>query len=322
MNSLNPKTIIIALVVFAVVMIVLSRLFSDKSSKHAKKSLAKISREGEVDQDFDVDLLNANSADKLGEALMNKPIIGKMYKNFKQAGMDISFGVYVLILIGMFGVSTYLMSRIFQSHAFIPPMLGFVITKIISGVVIGMKLEKRNNMFLTDFPDAIDMIVRSVRSGHPLLSSLALIAQNSRPPLSTEFQRVIDEVSYGRALSESLRKMADRIGIIDINFFVVILSVQQETGGSLAEVLNNLSTIIRKRKQLRLKIRALTSEGRITAKIFAAIPLAQLGIMRLMYQNALDPLFNTNQGLMCLGVAGFFIIMAIFIANKMCNVDV
>jgi tight adherence protein B len=236
--------------------------------------------------------------------------------------MDISFGVYILILLGMFGVSTYFMSRVFQNHAFIPPVLGFIITKIISGVVIGMKLEKRNNMFLTDFPDAIDMIVRSVRSGHPLLSSLGLIAQNSRPPLSTEFQRVIDEVSYGRALSESLRKMADRIGIIDINFFVVILSVQQETGGSLAEVLNNLSTIIRKRKQLRLKIKALTSEGRITAKIFAFIPLAQLGIMRLMYQNALDPLFNTNQGLMCLGVAGFFIIMAIFIANKMCNVDV
>ena len=123
-------------------------------------------------------------------------------------------------------------------------------------------------------------------------------------------------------MSEALRKMADRIGILDVNFFVVILSVQQETGGSMAEVLSNLSTIIRKRKQLRLKIRALTSEGRITTWMFSAIPFIQMAAIYFIKPDYLDPLFETNAGIICLLFSISLIAIAIYIARQLCKMDI
>ena len=103
------------------------------------------------------------------------------------------------------------------------------------------------------FPDVLDMIVRSVKSGFPLNTAIKLIAENMEPPVSTEFQQVSDEVALGRPLNHSLARLAERIPEQDIKFFVVVLNVQQETGGNLAEVIGNLSGIIRKRKHLRMK---------------------------------------------------------------------
>ncbi|PIR32865.1 MAG: pilus assembly protein TadB, partial [Alphaproteobacteria bacterium CG11_big_fil_rev_8_21_14_0_20_44_7] len=149
-----------------------------------------------------------------------------------------------------------------------------------------------------------------------------MIAQNSEPPISTEFQKVVDEVSYGRPLPEALRKMADRIGLLDINFFVVILSVQQDTGGNLAEVLTNLSNIIRKRKQLRLKINAMTSEGRFTAWIFAGIPIVEIFAIWVITPEYLEPLFKTDGGNIGLAIAVGLIVFAIYISKRLCKIDI
>lgn len=185
------------------------------------------------------------------------------------------------------------------------------------------RIRKRNEKFLLLFPDAVDMIVRSVRSGHPLNTALRMISENMENPVREEFKQVVDEVSYGRTLPEALLRMAERIGEQDLHFFVVVLSVQQETGGSLAEVLTNLSTIIRKRRQLRLKIRALTSEGRATSYILGAIPFVEIGALKVITPDYLDVLFTSGlPGYAVFGSAMFMIFAAILIVRRMANIDI
>ena len=166
------------------------------------------------------------------------------------------------------------------------------------------------------------MIVRSVRSGHPLNSAMRMIAENMDNPVKEEFKQVVDEVSYGRSLPEALNRLAQRIDEPDLNFFVVVLSVQQETGGSLAEVLSNLSSIIRKRRQLRLKIRALTSEGRATSYVLGGLPVVEFIALYFVTPAYLDPLFDTIQGNVILGVAAGLILIAMWIVRAMVNIDI
>ncbi len=184
------------------------------------------------------------------------------------------------------------------------------------------KVRKRNNKFIDNFPDAIDIIVRSVRAGHPLNTALRMIAENSDPPVSSEFKQLVDEVAYGRTLVDALSRMSQRIDEPDLQFFIVVLSVQQETGSNLAEVLTNLSGIIRKRKQLRQKIKAMTSEGRATAYVLGALPVVVFGALMVVSPNYLNPLFHTSAGNMLLMTAVGLIVTAFLIVKQMINIEI
>lgn len=317
---MNPLIVIIGVVVFVVIVFVATRLTSDKASSYKKKSLEKISRDmyDEETQDIMTDEVN----DSFADSMRNVPILGKISTQLKLSGSSLNFATYMFLLIIVTLIITYIVGLAFRGQYGVGILVGIVGALMISNIYLGIKVEKRNGIFLDNFPDAIDIIVRSVKSGHPLLSALRTISQNAEPPISTEFQKVVDEVSYGSPLHESLRKMADRIGLLDINFFVVILSVQQETGGNLAEVLSNLSGIIRKRKQLRLKIRAMTAEGRLTSWIFAAIPFFQLGAVWFLARDYLTPLFTTFAGNVILVGSMVLIAFSIFISKKLSNIEV
>lgn len=203
---------------------------------------------------------------------------------------------------------------------------GYILTAFITLTVpkkyVKWRIDKRTEVFLEAFPDALDMIVRSVRSGHPLNTALKMIAENMAPPISTEFKQVVDEISYGRSVSEALFKLSERIDQTDISFFVVVLAVQQETGGNLAEVLSNLSNIIRKRKQLRLKIKALTSEARLTAWVLGSLPGLLLLTLSVMSPGYLDPLFKTEKGKNLLLVAGTMVGGAVMLIRRLMRIDI
>lgn len=206
-------------------------------------------------------------------------------------------------------------------------LLPFIVSTLLLSYYLPRKLllsrvDKRNREFLDIFPDAMDMIVRSVRAGHPLSASLRMIAENVDPPVSTEFKQVIDEISYGRTMAEALARMADRIDQPDLNYFVVVLSVQQETGGNLSEVLSNLSDIIRKRKLLRLKIRALTAEARATGWVLGLMPIIVFAIIYWMSPGYLTPLLTTPLGNAILGAAGGLVMLGAWIVNRMIQVKI
>lgn len=155
-------------------------------------------------------------------------------------------------------------------------LLGTIAAAISFGlplIVINMRAQKRRKRMEEQFPVALDVFVRALRSGHPVASAIGLVTEEMEDPIGSEFGLVSDEISYGLELTDSLDAMADRWDLDDIRMFVVSLSVQSETGGNLAEVLENLSDVIRARHSLFMKVRALSSEGRMTALILTALPV-------------------------------------------------
>jgi tight adherence protein B len=135
------------------------------------------------------------------------------------------------------------------------------------------KANRTRKKMQDQFPVALDVFVRGLRAGHPIAAALDLLTVEMPDPIGSEFGIVVDEVTYGAELRDALQNMAERWAMDDMRMFVVSLSVQSETGGNLAEILENLSTVIRERQSMMLKVRALSSEGRMTAIMLTALPV-------------------------------------------------
>jgi tight adherence protein B len=189
-------------------------------------------------------------------------------------------------------------------------------------IVLSRMSDKRRKKVEEQFPVALDVFVRGLRAGHPIASALDLLTREMTDPIGSEFGIVVDEVTYGAELRDALQSMADRWGLDDMHMFVVCLSVQSETGGNLAEILENLAGVIRERASMFMKVRALSSEGRMTATLLTALPvLAFVGLFSInpgFYLDiADDPAFIIGfLGLLALYFVGFFSI------RRMINLEV
>jgi Flp pilus assembly protein TadB len=157
--------------------------------------------------------------------------------------------------------------------------------------------------FLDVFPDALDLIVRAVRSGLPAPEAIELVSREAQPPVGTEFQQLVDELRIGTELEEALQRAADRIRVPDFRFFAVSLLLQRQTGGGIAETISNLGGIIRQRKALRMKARALTAEAQASAALVATTPfVAGVGLF-LINRDLITVLFFDPRGRFMLGIA-------------------
>ena len=166
------------------------------------------------------------------------------------AGAGIAFGR--LLMVGTFAVVI---------GAFLPIMF------------LQFKANRTRKKMQDQFPVALDVFVRGLRAGHPIAAALDLLTVEMPDPIGSQFGVVVDEVTYGAELRDALQAMAERWDLDDMRMFVVSLSVQSETGGNLAEILDNLSTVIRERHSMLLKVRALSSEGRMTGIMLTVLPL-------------------------------------------------
>ncbi|SNT12862.1 tight adherence protein B [Sphingopyxis indica] len=189
--------------------------------------------------------------------------------------------------------------------------IAVVLAFLLPWMVIGRLADARRRRMESQFPIALDIFVRGLRSGHPIPTALQLLTEEMDDPVGSEFGIVSDEIAFGLDLREALARMAERWGLPDIHMFVVSVSVQMETGGNLAEILENLSKVIRERASMFMKVRALSSEGRMTAIILTALPI--LAFAGLFLTNpgfylevATDPIFFIGfGGLILLYVIGF-----------------
>lgn len=138
--------------------------------------------------------------------------------------------------------------------------------------IVSRAIKKRTAQFNAKFPDAIELLVRGLRSGLPVTETLAVVAQEVPGPVGEEFKGVVERIKIGRTMEEALQQTADRLDIPEFNFFCITLAIQRETGGNLAETLSNLSDVLRKRAQMKLKIKAMSSESKASAYIVGALP--------------------------------------------------
>jgi len=178
--------------------------------------------------------------------------------------------------------------------------------------IIALKANRMRRRVQEQFPVALDVFVRGLRAGHPVAAALDLLTKDMPDPIGSQFGYVVDEVTYGAELRDALQNMAERWDSEDMRMFVVSLSIQSETGGNLAEILENLSAVIRERESMMLKVRALSSEGRLTAIILTVLPLFTFVTLFLFNASffldvADDPWFVPGFGMLIgLYLIGFF----------------
>jgi tight adherence protein B len=175
--------------------------------------------------------------------------------------------------------------------------------------------------FLLVFPDTLDLIIRAVRAGIPAVQAISTAGQEADEPVRSTFRTMGDSLRLGAELKEALDKAVARVQIADFSFFAVCLLLQRETGGNLGETLENLSTIIRTRRDIRLKTRALTAEGRIASKIIAAVPFVVTGFLYVANRPYVDLLFHTRAGHKMLTLATVLLVVGLSLIHKISRLD-
>ena len=322
--------IITAIVVGSLSYVLYSRLLGARYSTgggHTSHVLRQVMEETQAtgkkrDEMLEVlDILKADISDSMAlRTLSVLPFGRKLVVKIVKAGKQESAGIFIAMVIGLMVVSLAAISQFQLNGWFV--LAAILVPLWLGKAVLDGNIKKRNDKFIAMFPDVLDMIVRSVRSGFPINSAINMVSENMEEPVRGEFRQVADELALGRPLNEALTRLATRIEEQDIRFFVVVLKIQQETGGNLGEIISNLSGVIRKRKQLRQKIRAMTSEGRVTGYILSAIPITLFGILLYLAPKHLEPLFNTSPGHVILGIAGGLIVLAQIVVRKMVQIDI
>lgn len=238
-----------------------------------------------------------------------------------RTGRDIPIGIYVLINIGLVtGVA------VAATLAQLPPALALAMAAVggigLPHMVVGRMAAKRLAAFTAIFPDAIDLIVRGLRAGLPVTESIAAVGCEMADPVGREFRQIADAVTLGRQLEEALWDTAKRLDTAEFKFFVISLSVQRETGGNLGETLANLSGILRSRKQMKLKIKAMSSEARASAMILGSLPFIMFGIIYFLNPGYETELFTDPRGRVMLGAALLTMGMGIAVMAKMVRFEI
>ncbi|MFC3174039.1 type II secretion system F family protein [Novosphingobium bradum] len=219
----------------------------------------------------------------------------------------------LLAMAGGFAAVLALLLIAARMAGFGSPLGVMVFSAVLAGILavflpvamLSMRGQRRRKRIEQQFPVALDIFVRALRAGHPIASALEMLTEEMADPIGSEFGLVADEVSYGADLKDALQAMADRWDNDDLRMFVVSLSVQSETGGNLAEILENLADVIRARAAMFMKVRALSSEGRLTAWILSVLPAVSLAGMFLVnpafyLETAQDPMFVWGFGILIL----------------------
>lgn len=210
-----------------------------------------------------------------------------LQRTMMAASLPVTFGQVLLIIGGAFALLFALLLFGIVAAGFslgtgtilLAAMVAFCAAALLPILIIGAIGQRRRKKIERQFPIALDVFVRALRAGHPVASAIELLTKEMEDPIGSEFGLISDEVSYGAELTDALSDMAERWDLEDIRMFVVSLSVQSETGGSLAEILENLATVIRARASLYMKVRALSSEGRMTGWMLTILPIvAFLGL--------------------------------------------
>lgn len=187
---------------------------------------------------------------------------------------------------------------------------------------VGMQIKRRQKKFADEFSNAIDVIVRGVKSGLPVNECLKIIASEAPKPVNEEFEQLVEGFRIGLSLEQGMTRMYERMPLQEVSFFGIVLMIQQKTGGNLAEALTNLAGVLRGRKLMEGKIRALSSEAKASAMIIGALPFLVMGAVKLSSPDYLEPLFNTPTGNFILLGAGVWMSMGIFVMKQMMKIKV
>ena len=258
--------------------------------------------------------------ENIARAVLPRPDL--LRKRLRNTGKNIEVAHYLLVCLTITGSVTAAVMLFIGLSTLVSLALGVIIGIGLPHMVIGFMSSSRKEKFIGQFPDAIDLIVRGLKSGLPVTESIKTVGTEIPAPVGEEFKLIIDQLSLGKTLEEAMWMATERLDIPEFRFFVVSLSVQRETGGNLAETLENLADILRKRRQTKLKIRALSSEARASAMIIGVLPFIMFAMIWLVNGSYLMPLFDDPRGNWMLGIGLFWLVMGFGVMAKMVRFEI
>lgn len=319
------QTLLITLVIFSVLVMGYALVTGSGAAKNQKRRMEALrlrhseSLDAKVDAQFKRALAArkpksfkvAGSGSRTEALAMRLNRTGKSWTVTQYAYASFGLGLAIAVIIFIF------------SRA---PLLSLGVGLFIGGglphLVVNRLINKRTNAFVTKFPDGIELLVRGLRSGLPVTETLQIVSSEVPGPVGYEFKAVIDRIKVGKTMEDALQDTADKLGIAEFNFFTITLAIQRETGGNLAETLSNLADVLRKRAQMKLKIRAMSSESKASAYIVGSLPF--LVFFAILYINPDYMLtFFTDDRLIVAGLgAGVWMGLGVFIMAKMVNFEI
>ena len=263
-------------------------------------------------------LKNLDQKQKSKDRMVKKP---PLKAQIRQAGMQVSMerfyiysvvcGIVLTVLAYFAGAPTLALPGALLAGAFGLPRW-----------FVSFRRARRVKAFLNEFPNALDIIVRAVKSGLPLNDAVRLIANESPEPVRTEFRRIVDSQQMGLSIPDATMRMAETMPCTEASFFGIVIQIQSQAGGNLSEALGNLSRVLRDRKKMKAKVQALSMEAKASAVIIGALPFVVALLVYLSSPNYIMPLFVTSTGNLILGCSGVWMSIGILVMRKMMNFDV
>lgn len=219
----------------------------------------------------------------------------------QQAGLSWSLQTVLLLSIGMaVGLGSMLL---IATQSVLVGVIGSVIGALLPNLYVRHRRTKRLNAFEEFLPESIDLVGRALRAGHPLSAGFKMAADDGPEPVASEFRRIFEEQRFGLPLQDSLLGMADRVNLVDVRILVTAILIQREVGGNLAEILDNLSAVVRARFTIRRQIRVYTAQGRMTGYLLSALPLILFTLLYTINADYMSILFTDPIGKILVGVA-------------------
>ena len=261
----------------------------------------------------------ATKVEGFASTILPKPAL--LRKRLEMTGREISLAQYLAVTVG---IAVVVMIGLMVKG--MPILLGLFAGMFVGiglpHFVIGRMIKRRVAKFNSNFPDAIELMVRGLRSGLPITETLGIVAGEIIGPVGAEFRAVTDKMKIGRTMEVALQETADRLGTPEFQFFVITLAIQRETGGNLAETLSNLADVLRKRAQMKLKIRAMSSESKASAYIVGALPFIVFGMIWWINPNYIGKFF-IDERLVVTGLGGLvWMGIGVFIMAKMVSFEI
>jgi tight adherence protein B len=293
--------------------------FAEK--KAIKKRLLYISAGGKHGRDKllkyrDKVLSNASPVQKLALKL---PRVSTLDRMLLKSGLPFTAGTFILLSLSL-GLITLLLGLKFIPYAIVTVALAIVMVCLPFGY-----LKLAENAYLIKFqdqlPEALDLLARALRSGHAMTSGLEMVSSEMEEPIASEFGAAVDEINLGLTFQEAFENLCERVPSTDLRFFAISVIIQRETGGNVAEILDNISRLIRERIQFKRQVRALTAEGRLSAMVLIGLPIALFAYIFFVNHSYISLLWKDVIGQYMLGGAIVLQILGAFVIKKIVTIE-
>jgi tight adherence protein B len=319
-------TVLIALGIFSTILLLLQgvvllhRMMAPRGTDRAVERIQKWSAPEVAAQSDIVRKESLSDIPWLHDLLIKMRRIQPLRLLHRQADCRVPLGIFVLAtpLLALCALLLILSMR----QALLLALLFAVVLGALPAVYLYWLKSQRMAKFGRQLPEALELVSRALRSGHAFSVGLKLVGDEAADPIGIEFRRVFDEVSMGVALPQALQNMTDRLNCVDLRFFVTSVLVQRETGGNLAEIIDSLAGLIRKRFELQLRVKALSAEGRFSAIILFALPLVIGGVLFKMNPDYMLTLFTDPMGQKMVMVGIFLMVIGAIIMKRMVAIKV